>query len=351
MLRKLFTLVLCLATTAIAVQAQTQTPPNNEIWYATTDGKTVNISGGHDNEVLDNSYRNGVGAIRFKNDVTTVCCEKCYSLKTIIIPNGVTEIGGGAFSGCTNLVSITIPDTVTNIGEESFQGCNLSSIIINVVVGNPSYVLNTLGVDNITAYAGEYSSTDGRCLVAGGVLCHVLPKDLTTFVIPDGMTNIQGYAFSHCKSLVSVTIPESITSIDDFAFIGCCGLTNITIPQSVTSIGYGAFVGCSSLASIDIPDSVTVIGEFAFADCSSLASITIPEGVTHVGDSAFFDCSGLKVLTCKAPIPPRVLPGFLGFADLCIGAETQICVPKKSVKAYKNNYIWGRYAKRIKPIK
>ena len=37
----------------------------------------------------------------------------CSSLKSIIIPNSVTEIGEEAFYGCSSLASVTIPEGVT----------------------------------------------------------------------------------------------------------------------------------------------------------------------------------------------------------------------------------------------
>jgi len=40
------------------------------------------------------------------------------------IPDSVTSIGDGAFSGCTSLTSITIPDSVTSIGSGAFSGCS-----------------------------------------------------------------------------------------------------------------------------------------------------------------------------------------------------------------------------------
>ena len=45
------------------------------------------------------------------------------SITSVIISNGVTSIGAGAFFGCTGLTSITIPSSVTSIGDEAFWGC------------------------------------------------------------------------------------------------------------------------------------------------------------------------------------------------------------------------------------
>ena len=37
------------------------------------------------------------------------------------MPQGVTEIGESAFSGCTGLSSVVIPGSVTAIGEDAFD--------------------------------------------------------------------------------------------------------------------------------------------------------------------------------------------------------------------------------------
>ena len=71
--------------------------------------------------------------------------------------------------------------------------------------------------------------------------------NIEEYEIPEGTTEIQGWAFWGCDSLTSVTIPASVTSIGEEAFYHCDSLTSVAIPDSVTNIGEWAFWGCSKL--------------------------------------------------------------------------------------------------------
>ena len=121
-------------------------------------------------------------------------------------------------------------------------------------------------------------------------------SNLTSLTIPDSVTSIGDRAFLGCSSLTSLKIPDSVTSIGDRAFAGCENITSLTIPNSVTSIGDRAFEGCKSLTSLTIPNSVTSIGDRAFEGCKSLTSLTTPNSVTSIGDRAFEGCSKLTSL-------------------------------------------------------
>ena len=126
----------------------------------------------------------------------------------LVILEGVTEIGGWAFKGCTGLTSVEIPSSVTEIYQNAFEDCT----------------------------------------------------GLASVVIPAGVTRIDAWAFLGCTGLKSIEIPSSVTRIGGGAFKGCTGLTSVEIPPSVTKIGRHAFYDCTGLTSIEIPLSVTEIG-------------------------------------------------------------------------------------------
>ena len=73
--------------------------------------------------------------IIISNDIKTIdeySFLGCSSIENIRIPNEVEKISVGSFALCTNLNSITIPNSVTKIGETVFYNCtSLSNITYN----------------------------------------------------------------------------------------------------------------------------------------------------------------------------------------------------------------------------
>ena len=238
----------------------------------------------------------------------------CTSLTGVTIPDSVTSIGSSAFSYCKSLTSVTIPNSVTSIGGQTFMGCSsLTSVTIpNSVtsIGGCAFMdcssLTSVTIPNSVTSIGEYAFYNCTSLTSVAIPDSVTSigeyafyncRSLTSVTIPDSVTSIGDDAFSNCKSLTSVTIPDSVTSIGDFAFSYCESLTSVTIPDSVTSIGDNTFDGCTSLTSVTIPNSVTSIGKGAFSNCKSLTSVTIPGSVTRIGVGAFASCTSLTSVT------------------------------------------------------
>lgn len=228
-----------------------------------------------------------------------------HSLESVGIPDGIIEIGNGVFYGCWEIANIVIPDNVKSIGKEAFLDCKkLTSVIIPdgvTSIGDLAFA-GCSGLENIKmsgniqyvgdlAFAGtKWLKTLPEGLLYFGNILYAYNGEIpqgTTIEIKDGVTRINGEAFSNQKGLIAIKIPDSVKNIGESAFRGCSGLTSIKISDSVKNIGRSAFWGCSELTSIKIPDSVTSIGEYAFANCTKLASIIIPENIKDLNVNVF----------------------------------------------------------------
>lgn len=114
-------------------------------------------------------------------------------------------------------------------------------------------------------------------------------KPVIDLVIPESLTKLEDYVFSHCNSIRSVTIPNSVTRIGIGAFRDCQYLRTINIPHSVKSTDGYAFKGCLSLASVSIPYFVNKIGTYASEGCISLKTVSMPSTINYDKD-VFLNC-------------------------------------------------------------
>ena len=187
------------------------------------------------------------------------------NLTDIIIPAGVTSIGGSAFYGCNNLTSVTIVENsrLASIGGDAFYAC---SNLTSVTFGKDSQLIS-IGSDAF-AYCDRLTSV--------------------AFGENSKLTNIGEGAFDYCGRLTSINIPDSVTSIGHAfypAFVGCDQL--IQVENGVSYVDKWVVDFDNSIANVSLRENTVGIGPNAFAYCSNLVSITIPHSVMYIGDSAF----------------------------------------------------------------
>lgn len=107
---------------------------NNEIWYSTTDNKTLPFSGAFNTSIKTNTYISdyGVSIITFDGEVTAVkdnTCTDYSTLSSIYFPSTVKSIGQQAFHSCGSLVDVQLPSSLESVGKLAFGDCpNINSL-------------------------------------------------------------------------------------------------------------------------------------------------------------------------------------------------------------------------------
>ena len=273
-----------------------------------------------------NNYYSSINGVLYNKNQTSIIAYPINKQDaSFTVPNTVTTIDG--FEGNKNLRTIVIPESVTNIINRALENCE-SLKNINVDSNNPNY-----------------SSLNGVLYNKNRTILVTYPagKTETTFTIPNSVKTIDDFAFSGAESLISINIPSSVTKISSYAFVNCSSLESISIPNGITIIETGTFMGCASLTSVNLPNTVTSINGYAFNGCHALVSIIIPESVESISSMGFTHCSKLETVYIYSNIVVNI--SSLTF-NSCTSLST-IYVPSELVNAYKTDSVWSEYADKI----
>lgn len=315
-------------TRELSIESNT-TPPNDEIWYTTTDGAIVipKYSVETGKTIISNTYSNGKGVIKFDAAITLIAnnaFQGCETLESVSLPCELKQINTGAFSKCTNLKEITIPRSLKNIDGTPFSEC---SNLVRVNIQDLSAWCSI----RFSAYNSNPLLQAKNLYLNGKIVVELnIPDDISSISahafrgcecieivnIPDNITSIGNQAFYQCKSIREISLSSGLKAINDSVFGWCESLDSITIPSGVTSIGSHAFHYCTNLTSIEIPNSVTSIGTWAFQRCTKLESFTFPNNIKTIERAIFLDCTSLKSVTIPNGVTTINLDAFNGCSSL-----------------------------------
>ncbi len=164
------------------------------------------------------------------------------TIKSAVLPEGLENIGYGAFYHCDDLKKVYIPDSVTDIAPEAFRN---TPFLDEWISGRGGDYL-TVGDGVLLAYRGNDAKvtipSDVKKIAGGAFEGH---NEIKEADIPDNVIEIGEGAFSGCENLSTIRLGHNLAKIADRAFSGC-PVDNLHIPASVRFIGLGAFEGAVS---------------------------------------------------------------------------------------------------------
>ena len=96
------------------------------------------------------------------------------------------------------------------------------------------------------------------------------------------------------KFMDEIVIPDGIKEIYDYSFCGCSA-KSLTLPESVEKIGKYSFSGVP-ISKIEFSDNLTQIDQYAFAGCQSLTYLSLPDSIKVLVGGAFYNCVNLETV-------------------------------------------------------
>ena len=180
-------------------------------------------------------------------------------IKSVRLPDAITQIPYKAFSGCTNLKNIRLPDSVTQIDEDAFGNCDLQEQVVQEIVSS----------DNIT-FIGSRAFEGNKNIFTVHIGKNVEYIQTETF------NYMSTPSFHDCTNLTSITVsPENQTYTS---------INGLLCSKDGRSLLYVP-VGISG--RLDVPAGIETIGREAMHYAFSIKIVHIPKSVKKIGSDAF----------------------------------------------------------------
>ena len=292
-------------------------------------------------------------------------------IKTVVIEDGVTNIGDNAFYAFRNLESVVIPDSVTNIRYRAFYDCrglkevnftgsqeqweNISVDSNNSALYNAEICYDYVPCDhNTITNHPEQAETCTEDGYTAGIYCedcgkwifgHAVIKKHHTDKDADNICDLCGEAariavksgncgasiYDECDDIVGNEDNAQFVLYDDGTLVisgsGSLGGFGYGMDDELPSVPYASYSRWydeeedwetyydDTVKSVIIEDGITAIGDYAFYCFRSLESVSIPDSVETINYYAFAN-SGIKEINLPASVQSVGSSVFSGCSNL-----------------------------------
>lgn len=303
-------------------------PPDNEIWYITSNNSIINLEASYtsytdkpfDVNVISHTYQNGKGVIK--------CDGPIKEIHKLVFGNG----------HFTNIISMHLPNTIVKIESLALSGIGVKELRLP---DNLNFVGDqALCIPTMEKFIGNNTSEDGRLVIiedgfvnylgtirqVKGYVAAFAPAGLSSYTLPPN-AKIIGWGAFISQELKEITFNEGLEEMFADCFAGDPLECDIVIPNSLKVLfhpfsgckGITGFYGNKDFCSEDhyclfndlheimnfvgyevtdyvIPEGVTGIRGNGFNGMYNLRSITFPSTIKDINRYAFMDCPNLDML-------------------------------------------------------
>ena len=276
--------------------------------YRIVDGNAsiLRYNGNASSVTVPTSFKDASGATYRIRKVENFAFENCASIQTLIIPDGITSLGYGAFKNCTGLSSITINGNIDN-----HSGYNIDTADRYIDNGwrrpvyaytAPFYNAGANSYSLTVTFGGSATYVPSYLFATPASVTDDVYAHVTKVVLGSSVEAVNEYAFYNCLDLQELQIGGGVTTISSHSFAYDSNLASVSWGGALREIRDHAFYQCSKLPSLNLPGKVTTLGSFSFENCTGLTGLVLPASLTRLDYGVFKNCSRISQITINGNI-------------------------------------------------
>lgn len=271
------------------------------------------------------SCQNLSGTLRFPKSLKVIQIDafsQCPLLEGVVLPDGLERIENYAFIYCYQLGGkLTLPESLTEIGERAFESTSFRG---DLIIPQKIKTIHSASFLN--------AGFDGR------------------LILPEGLTEIEAMAFAENRFQGELNLPKNLHSVEEGAFSNIGFTGPLKLPASLKHLGNYAFYGNSFTGDLEIPANIHEIPEWAFGAGEfqqQYSRVILHKDVQIVRSGAFLVSEGyIKEVICHGEEPPVYEEEAFNSSAI---PSIALYVPANAVERYRNADGWKNFGS-IKPI-